>query len=163
AWMYKHVGLHRAYYSAFVPVADTPLDGRPPTSARRENRLYQADWLIRYYGFSVNELAFDEDGNLPTEIDPKLAWARRHPEFFPVELRDAELDELIRVPGIGRRSGERIIKARESVGGLNGPQDVEKLGVLVRRAWRYVVVNGKRLIMPEDRGVEQLDLFAPEM
>lgn len=162
AWMYKHVGLHRAYYSAFVPVENTPLDGLAATLPARENRLYQADWLVRHYGFKVDELPFDEDGRLPLDIDPKLAWAQKNSDFFPIELNEAEMDELLRVPGIGRLSAERLLKARQ-MERLNSPRDVEKLGVLVRRAWRYVVVGGKRLEMPEDRKVEQLELFAPEM
>jgi len=160
AWMYDHVGLHRAYYSAFVPVEDTPLESKVPTPPERENRLYQADWLLRYYGFTVDELPFDEDGNLPLDIDPKLAWAHRHPERFPVELNDADFGELLRVPGIGRLSAARIIRARRA-GKLREPGDVTKMGVLVRRAWRYIVVGGKRL--PRTGGPEQLELFAPEM
>lgn len=162
AWMYQHVGLHRAYYSAFVPVENTPLESHEATAPVRENRLYQADWLVRRYGFKVDELPFDETGRLPLDIDPKLAWAQTNTDFFPIELNEAEMDELLRVPGIGRLSAERIIKARQ-MERLNSPRDVEKLGVLVRRAWRYVVVGGKRLTMPEDRKVEQLELFAPEM
>ncbi len=161
-WMYGHVGLHRAYYSAFAPVDNTPLEDRAATPPERENRLYQADWLLRYYGFELDELPFDQNGYLPLDVDPKLAWAQRHPERFPVELNDAEFDELLRVPGIGKRSAGRILRAREA-GKLRSPEDVGKMGVLVRRAWPYVVVGGKRFAMLDRPSPEQLDLFAPEM
>jgi len=161
-WMYRHVGLSRAYYSAFSPVDNTPLEMQPATSPKRENRLYQADWLLRYYGFEIDELPFDETGNLPLDVDPKLAWANSHRDRFPIELNEAEFEELIRVPGIGKLSASRIVRARRS-GKLNSPEDVKKMGVLVRRAWRYVVVGGKRLAVNGKLAPEQLELFAPEM
>jgi len=162
AWMYDHVGLHRAYYSAFAPVDRTPLEGRDATPSERENRLYQADWLVRYYGFKLDELPFDEQGFLPLDVDPKLAWANGHPERFPVELNEADFNELLRVPGIGKLSAARIVRARRA-GKLRGPRDVETMGVLVRRAWHYVVVGGKRISVSGKPAPEQLELFAPEM
>jgi hypothetical protein len=99
--LYRDVHLSRTYYSAFRPVARTPLEGEPPTSPLREHRLYQADWLMRFYDFSADELPFDPVGQLRTDIDPKTAWARAHPERFPIEVNRAPLGQLLRIPGIG--------------------------------------------------------------
>ena len=87
--LYRELRLARAYYSAFTPVRDTPLEGEPPTDPQREFRLYQADWLLRYYHFSADELPFDPAGQLRTDVDPKAAWAGAHPERFPVEVNAA--------------------------------------------------------------------------
>ena len=110
--LYRELRLARAYYSAFTPVRDTPLEGEPPTDPQREFRLYQADWLLRYYHFSADELPFDPDGQLRTDVDPKAAWAQKHPERFPVEVNAAPLDELLRVPGVGPTSARAIVQAR---------------------------------------------------
>ena len=84
--LYREVNLSRAYYSAFNPVPDTPLADLPPTPAAREHRLYQADWLLRFYGFVLPELPFEPDGSLPSDVDPKLAWARQHLAHRPVDI-----------------------------------------------------------------------------
>ncbi len=110
--LYREIRLARAYYSAFTPVRGTPLETAAPTDPQREFRLYQADWLLRYYRFSVDELAFDTDGQLRTDVDPKAAWAGAHPERFPVEVNAAPLDELLRVPGLGPTSARAIVRAR---------------------------------------------------
>src|SRR5690606_11422142 len=104
ARLYGEVNLKRAYFSAFQPVPGTPLDGLSPTPAWREHRLYQADWLLRFYGFGFGDLIFDTTGNLPRAADPKLTYARAHPEEFPVEVNRAPRQELLRVPGLGPRS-----------------------------------------------------------
>jgi predicted DNA-binding helix-hairpin-helix protein len=93
----------------------------------REHRLYQADFLLRRYDFELDELPFDEQGNLPRDVDPKLAWALRHPERFPVEVMKAEREELLRVPGIGPETAERIVKARKE-GTLLTAEDLQRLG-----------------------------------
>jgi predicted DNA-binding helix-hairpin-helix protein len=104
--------LHHAHFSAFQPVAGTPMEGVPPTPAAREWRLYQAEHLLRQYGFRAEELAFGEDGNLSLDHDPKTAWALAHPEQFPVTIEHAPYELLLRVPGIGRwrraASSERV-------------------------------------------------------
>ena len=87
--LYKEIGLARAYFSAFQPVADTPLEGYAPTPPLREHRLYQSDWLLRQYDFTFEDLIFDEAGNLPREADPKIMWAQVHPERFPIEINHA--------------------------------------------------------------------------
>ncbi|MEP7198852.1 MAG: hypothetical protein ABI874_03440, partial [Chloroflexota bacterium] len=108
----REAHLTRPYFSAFRPVANTPLDGLPPEDPRREHRLYQVDFLLRQYPFTLNDLVFDTAGNLPRHADPKVLSAQQHPERFPLELNRASRDELLRVPGIGPRSAERIIALR---------------------------------------------------
>ncbi len=113
AALYKQFGLRRAYYSAFSPIphADPtlPLKKIPLI---REHRLYQADWLLRFYGFLPGELTTDEDRNLPLDKDPKLAWALRHREFYPIDVNKAGKSALLRVPGFGVRNVKRILKIR---------------------------------------------------
>lgn len=111
ARLYRDLSLRRAYFSAFQPVPGTPLDSLPPTPAWREHRLYQADWLLRFYGFAFDDLIFDADDNLPRQADPKMIYARAHPERFPVEVNRASR-ELLRVPGLGPRSVRRLLEWR---------------------------------------------------
>ncbi len=141
--LYRDFGLRRIYYSAFQPIPDTPLENHPPTPAWREHRLYQADFLIRRYGFTVEELPFDPSGNLPREGDPKLLWALNHPEFFPVEVNTADYQQLLRVPGIGPRSARRIISERRK-GAIRFLEDLRKLGVVTGRAAPFITLRGKR-------------------
>ncbi len=141
--LYRRVGLARAYYSAFNPVPDTPLSGATPTDPRREHRLYQADFLLRHYGFGVGELAFDREGYLGEGADPKAAWAQAHPERFPVEVNRASYAELVRVPGIGPASASAILAARRQ-GTLREIGDLRRLGARADQAATYVLLAGKR-------------------
>jgi predicted DNA-binding helix-hairpin-helix protein len=141
--LYRELRLARAYYSAFTPVRDTPMEAEAPTDPQREFRLYQADWLLRYYRFSADELPFDLDGQLRTDIDPKAAWAGAHPERFPVEVNAAPLDELLRVPGLGPTSAREIVRARRS-GKLRELGDLRRLGARADRAAPYVTLAGRR-------------------
>jgi predicted DNA-binding helix-hairpin-helix protein len=141
--LYRQVGLARAYYSAFSPVVGTPLEAVPPTDPRREHRLYQADFLLRHYGFSVEALPFDQEGCLSKETDPKTAWAQAHPECFPVEVNRAPYGELVRIPGIGPISANAILAARRQ-GMLREVGDLRRLGVKADRAASYVLLAGKR-------------------
>ena len=141
--LYRELRLARAYYSAFTPVRGTPLEGEPPTDPQREFRLYQADWLLRYYHFSADELPFDPAGQLRTDVDPKAAWAQKHPERFPVEVNAAPMDELLRVPGVGPTSARAIVQARRG-GKLVELGDLRKLGARADRAAPYVTLAGKR-------------------
>jgi len=141
--LYQEFHLRRVYYSAFQPIPDTPLESHPPTPLERERRLYEADFLLRRYGFTVEELVFDPEGNLPRYADPKLVWAYRHPEFFPVEINRAELEVLLRVPGIGPRSARRIVQERRK-GRLRSLEDLKKLGAVTRRAAPFITLDGKR-------------------
>jgi len=111
--LYGSYGLRRVYYSAFSPIPDASAV-LPPRAAPllREHRLYQADWLLRFYGFSEPELATDAAGNLALEMDPKLAWALQHREHFPVDVNVASREALLRVPGFGVKSVDRLLLAR---------------------------------------------------
>jgi putative DNA modification/repair radical SAM protein len=143
AELYGDLGLKRAYYSAFQPVSGTPLDGLSPTPAWREHRLYQADWLLRFYGFHFDDLVFDADGNLPRTADPKLTYARAHPERFPLEVNRAPRDDLLRVPGLGPRSVTRILEWRRR-GTLRELGDLQKAGALAGRAAPFLLLDGRR-------------------
>ncbi len=143
AILYRDLDLRRAYFSAFQPVPGTPLDGRSPTPAWREHRLYQADWLLRFYGFGFDDLIFDPDGNLPRRADPKLTYAQAHPEIFPVEVNRASREELLRVPGIGPVSAGRLVRWRRQ-GPLRDLGDLGKAGAVAERAAPYVLLDGKR-------------------
>src|SRR5207245_43039 len=112
ALLYRKLGLTRAYYSGFSPVEQTPFENLSPTDPMREHRLYQASFLLRDYGWSVEELSFMEDGNLRMDIDPKRAWAERHLRSAPVDVMKADRSQLMRVPGIGPVGADAIIQAR---------------------------------------------------
>ena len=139
-YLYRKLRLNRVYYSAFFPVKDTPMENRPPESKEREHRLYQADFLIRNYGFSWRELPFEE-GNLPQGIDPKEAWALKNPHLFPVEVNTADMELLLRVPGIGKKGATEIIKRRK-IKRLSSPVDLKGIRNL-KKILNYVTLNGK--------------------
>jgi putative DNA modification/repair radical SAM protein len=143
ARLYNELDLKRAYFSAFQPVRGTPLDSREPTPAWREHRLYQADWLLRFYGFAFEDLVFDGAGNLPRLADPKMLYARVHPELFPVEVNRASREDLLRVPGLGPRSVGRILSWRRQ-GALRELGDLRKAGAVADRAASFVLLEGKR-------------------
>jgi len=136
--------LHHAHFSAFQPVAGTPMEGVPATPAVRELRLYQAEHLLRQYGFRHDELAFEPDGNLPLDDDPKTAWALRHPEAFPVEITTAPYESLLRVPGVGPAAARTIVTHRRGVL-LRDLRDLRALGVDTARAGAFLSLRGRRL------------------
>lgn len=141
-FLHRQVGLARAYFSGFAPVPDTPLENRPPISLRREHRLYQASFLLRDYGFTVEELPFDPGGNLPLQSDPKLAWARDHLLHEPVEVNTASRGELLRVPGIGPKGVERILRERRR-GRVRDLASLHKMGVVAKRAAPFLLLDGR--------------------
>jgi predicted DNA-binding helix-hairpin-helix protein len=141
--LYRQVKLARAYYSGFSPVPDTPLAGVAPTPVLREHRLYQADWLLRFYGFILDDIPFDSNGALPADVDPKLAWARQNLVEQPVEVNRASRRELLRVPGIGPRSADAILRARRR-GRLRDLGDLRALGAIADRAAPFVLFDGHR-------------------
>ena len=134
--------IHHPQFAAFRPIRNTPLENVPETPPLRERRLYQADHLMREYGFSAEELVYGKDGHLPLDHDPKLTWALANPGRFPVELTTASREELQRVPGFGPRAVERILetRARES---LRDAADLKRLGVQVGRAGGFVTLRGR--------------------
>jgi len=140
--LYKKFKLKRVYYSAYTPVNHDPriLKVESPPLLR-EHRLYQADWLIRVYNFSADELFKTKDENLDLEVDPKVMWALRNLDRFPVEVNRASYEELIRVPGIGIKSARRIIKNR--VFHSLDFEDLKKMGVVLKRAKYFITCNGK--------------------
>lgn len=142
-WLHKNVRLSRAYFSAFFPIPDTPMENKAAVDPLREHRLYQASFLLRDYGFDLEELPFVDGGNLPLASDPKLAWARQNLSERPVEINRAEKRELLRVPGIGPKGAEAILRARRE-GGLRELSNLRKLGVAIQRAAPFVLVDGKR-------------------
>ncbi|ADQ06588.1 helix-hairpin-helix motif protein [Caldicellulosiruptor hydrothermalis 108] len=140
--LYKKFKLKRVYYSAYTPVNHDPriLKVESPPLLR-EHRLYQADWLIRVYNFSADELFNGKDENLDLEVDPKVMWALRNLDKFPIEINKASYEELIRVPGIGIKSARRIIKNR--VFHSLDFEDLKKMGVVLKRAKYFITCNGK--------------------
>lgn len=143
--LYRKYQLKRVFFSAYVPVVESSLlpalDTKPPLL--REHRLYQADWLLRFYGFQAEELLDEAEPNFDTHLDPKCTWALRHPDFFPVEVNTADRETLLRVPGIGTVSARRILCARR--GGPLSHQDLQKLGVVMKRAQYFITCKGKFL------------------
>ena len=170
AALYDRFRLRRVYYSAFSPIPDAssvlPLI-RPPLM--REHRLYQADWMLRFYGFSTAELAAaaDENGNLPLDVDPKLAWALQHRGVFPVDVNRAPREALLRVPGLGTRAVSRILAARRHR--RLRLDDVARLTVSVKKLKPFLIAADWRPTGLIDRAdlaarlrprTEQLELFA---
>ncbi len=140
--LYKQYGLKRVFYSAYIPVGTNallPRDQPPPLL--REHRLYQADWLIRQYGFCAEELLSERQPSLDPLLDPKCGWALRHLGDFPVEVNRADREVLLRVPGIGPKSAQRILTARRA--GKLTFEDLKKIGVVLRRAVYFITCRGQ--------------------
>jgi len=141
--VHRFYGVLRAYFSAFRPHADTPLAEHDPVPFKREQRLYQADYLLRDYGFTQDELIYDVAGNLPLAEDPKLMWAQNHLVEQPIEINRASREELLRVPGFGPKAVQAILKARR----LHTFRDLSaltKLGINAQRAKQFVSLHGNR-------------------
>ena len=141
-YMYQKLDLKRVYYSGYVPVLQ---DSRLPSLQSqvpvvRENRLYQADWLMRYYGFAPNEIVDDRQPFLDLEIDPKLAWALRNSHLFPIDINQAPREMLLRIPGVGVRSVQKILMARKFQ--TLSYYDLKKMGVTLSRAKYFITCNG---------------------
>lgn len=136
--LYAQPSLRRVYYSGYVSVNTydkrLPMLKQPPLV--RENRLYQADWLLRFYHFNVDEIVDNEHTNLDLEIDPKLAWALRHPEFFPIDIQTADYEQLLRVPGLGTKSAWLIVNSRRF--GRLTSYDLKKMGVVMKKAKYFI-------------------------
>ena len=143
--LYNKFDLKRVFYSAFVNVtnnSDLPaLPGGPPLL--REHRLYQADWLLRFYDFKADELLSEDRPDFNIFLDPKCDWAIRHLEYFPVEIHTADYHTLLRVPGIGVKSAKRIVTARRN--GQLDFNDLKKIGVVLKRALYFITCSGKMM------------------
>ena len=157
--MYQKYSLKRVFFSAYVPVGDQKLlpskETKPPLL--REHRLYQADWLLRFYGFTASEILDEKHTDFNPLLDPKCNWAVHHPECFPVEINKAPYEMLLRVPGIGVKSAQRIITARRQA--KLDYCDLKKLGVVLKRANYFIICKGKRaegLIITETGMMRQL-------
>jgi putative DNA modification/repair radical SAM protein len=152
--LYSSYKLRRVYYSAFSPIPDSsrllPLKAAP---LMREHRLYQSDWLLRFYGFTAQELFVSPDDMLDLQIDPKLAWALQHREQFPVSINRATREALLRVPGLGVRAVERILAARRNRTVRVG--DLQRLRVPLRRVLPFIVIPGHIPRQLESAGLER--------
>ena len=140
--LYKNLDLKRVYYSAFIPVSKDPklpVLNSPPLV--RENRIYQADWLLRFYNFEAKELLDEANPNFDLELDPKCDWALRNIGHFPVEINKADYNTILRIPGIGVRSARRIISARKFTN-LDFC-DLKKMGIVLKRAKHFITCKGK--------------------
>ncbi|MGN0818484.1 MAG: putative DNA modification/repair radical SAM protein [Candidatus Coproplasma sp.] len=168
--LYRNVGLKRVYYSSYVPVVKSAKLPDKATGLLREHRLYQADWLIRFYGFDVDELC-DEGENLSPDFDPKCAWALRNMQLFPVEVNTAPLEMLLRVPGIGARGAYRITEARRHA--KLDFDNLKKMRIIIKRAKHFITCNGKfygagsdnavkasLMLCDRQEGCEQLSMFS---
>ena len=150
--LYKKYSLKRVYYSSYIPMNfNTNILPKESTGILREHRLYQADWLIRFYGFKVNELVLEED-NLSLDYDPKCAWALAHPELFPVEVNTAPVEMLARVPGIGLKSAYKIVSSRRygSID-LNG---LKRMKIPLKRAINFITMGGHYLGLKREEDVK---------
>jgi putative DNA modification/repair radical SAM protein len=153
--LYRKFGLRRVYYSAFIPVGVPGRDGIPDPRLPdipgpplvREHRLYQADWLLRFYHFTAGEI-LEDSPYLDKHLDPKTAWALRHPDRFPVEVNHADYEELLRVPGIGAKSSRRIIETRRSRSLTF--DSLRRIGVTLKRARYFITVAGAAIDRLED-------------
>lgn len=143
--LYQNYDLKRVFYSAYIPVnEDSALPSlATPVPLLREHRLYQADWLLRFYGFQADELLSEERPNFNARMDPKCDWAIRHLEQFPIEVQTASYDTLLRVPGIGPKSAGRIVKARR-YGHLEFDH-LKKMGVVLKRAHYFITCGGRMM------------------
>lgn len=157
-WLYKTKDLKRAYFSAFIPTTQPP-NHQTTIPLLREHRLYQADWLMRYYEFELNDIVLQNDQNLSLDHDPKMAAALKNHEKFPVEINNAHFKTLLRIPGVGPTSAKRIYRARKEHR-FTDINELKNLGVVIKRARPFMLINGKaqgsiRNIMT----IKQLELF----
>jgi putative DNA modification/repair radical SAM protein len=163
--LYQRPAMKRVYYSGYIPINtyDTrlPVISTPPLV--RENRLYQADWLMRFYHFKVDEIVNEAHPNLELDIDPKLSWALRHPEMFPVNINTADYEMILRVPGIGVKSAKLIVASRR-YGQLTSAH-LQKMGMVMKRARFFITCNELAVTTVHETGTEYIRkvLTAPDV
>jgi len=141
-YLYNQLYLKRTYFSSFNPIENTPLENVPPGSPVREHRLYEASFLLRDYGFAMEDLPFNQEGHLPQDVDPKLAWARDNLQHNPIEINTADKHMLLKVPGIGPKIVKALISERHEVK-FSQPEDLLTIGLNLKRAAPFILVNGK--------------------
>ncbi len=158
--LYTEWRLKRIYYAPFRPVRHTPLEEHPPTPMIRSHRLYQLDWLKRVYSFQNDELdlAFASDGYLPLEQDPKTSIAVENLDAFPMDINRASHDQLLRIPGVGPKSAQRIVNVRRQHS-IDAWRDLQAMGVVRKRAWPFIVFSGYR---PPRAKQLRMDLFGAD-
>ncbi len=161
--LYQRPNLKRVYYSGYIPVNDydkrLPAISAPPLV--RENRLYQADWLMRFYYFNANEIVDDTNPNLDLNLDPKLAYALRHPELYPVNINTADYEMILRVPGIGVKSAQLIVASRRY--GKLRSEHLKEMGVVLKRAQYFITCNELNAFSVQDTNPEFLrNLFTEQ-
>jgi putative DNA modification/repair radical SAM protein len=166
-WLYKSKGLKRAYFSAYIPPALTTWRSNAPSQPPnhqapliREHRLYQADWLMRFYEFKLEDLVLQTDSNLSLELDPKMVAALKHREQFPLEINTAPFKALLRIPGVGPTAAKRIWRVRKEHR-FTDISELKNVGVVIKRAKPFILLNGKKQgsfdsLLP----VKQLELWA---
>jgi putative DNA modification/repair radical SAM protein len=156
SWLYNRPSMKRVYYSGYVPVNITdnrlPVLSSPPLV--RENRLYQADWLMRFYQFGVEEIVNEQYPDLDLELDPKLAYALRHPELFPINVNTADYEMILRIPGVGVKSAQLIVTSRRY--GRLTLEHLRKMGVVTKRAKYFITCNELPLLTINELKPENL-------
>ncbi len=140
-FLYKKLKLSMVYFSRFLPIEGTPFENLKEVSLLREKRIYEAGFLLRDYGFKLTDLIFDKNGNLPSEKDPKIIFAEKNKHLFPICIKKADYETLLKVPGIGPKSAKRIIKFKNEIN-LN---NVSKFIKNIKRALPYILIDGKRI------------------
>ena len=143
-YLYRKLNLSRTYFSLFSPVSNTPLENLPPGNPWRMHRLYQASFLIRNYPFELEDLPFNQNGNLPLDTDPKMEWAKQHLLHNPIEINKASYAELVRIPGIGPKNAQLIVQHRLRHR-LNSLEDLKNLGIHTKRVLPFILINGRSL------------------
>ena len=141
--LFKSAHLHRIYFMAFKPVQDTPFENLTPTSPMRQQRLYQASFLLRDYSYTIEDLSFDKNGNLFIDKDPKSTWAQINLSEHPIEINRADFQELLRIPGIGQTNAKKIIRLRR-IHYLREISELKKAGIDPKRMLPYILLDGKR-------------------
>ena len=142
-YLHRKMGLARVYFSAFNPIIDTPLENRKPTPKIRQHRLYQASFLLRDYGFTLEEMPFAGVGNLPLDVDPKMAWAQINLSQAPIEINDAPKKMLLRIPGIGPKAVQQILRVRRGHR-IRGLAALRKMRIITKRAAPFLLLDGRR-------------------
>ena len=161
--LYSSYNLKRAYFSAFSPVYDTPLENVAPAPKMRESRLYQSDFLMRFYDFKFKDFFFDDKDNLDLTLDPKLMYAVRNPQLFPVEINRASFEQLLRVPGIGPKSARKILEVSRQYR-ITSPMELKNMGISLKRCQKFITISGKcydssKWLLTPLYEFEQLNMF----